>query len=684
MEKLRNTSGASRGLPPPPPPIKPAPRAKSENVSDSAAFVLLRELGYDIEKLSPVQLVATLLKDMLSEREAKQEVISKLAQLESEQSDLVFELEKYVAESTSDEEKSDVPPTAPRRGHGATPRTVAEANVKIDRLEKELKRVKELLDKSRAECQRLASVANYASQTRQAVSEELRTLTDAQQKEMTDSKASLDEELSRLQVLENEIDRLRLELVKQEGVQESLKNRLTQTSEQVKLAQEGKQHFEEALERNREELRKQNELLLEERRSKRMMKIRLDEVTKENDHLRDELSNAQKDKVTFEKAKTDLEQQNGILKRQVANQGELLANREEEFNNLKTKLTTNERILEDEKKAHAARLHEVRAAAHDVANMTRENRELNRAMERFTHENRSLKIELDELKAKQARLSGMLDAAKVERSELLNAVRRLTEDKTRLGDEMRAMADARRDLLREERVATDEVLELKKKVAQLEDVRRRLESDLDSAERRAEGLAREVRSSKAKIEALEETRTLLDRSSESEQQKYIQATRQHESLRWELEQTRSELGICAGRLDKAMAENAKLAEQLVAERLRIEELESQVERARIHQAKALISSGKAFASSVDRFRDVGRDEGITTAASASRGGGNQNDENSSSPSTNKDFEERFEELERAIGGGGGDDLSEASSVIRQAREERRRQTPSFLRRTGDV
>ena len=665
-----NKTREKETLPPPPPPLgrEDDSLLPEEQLDQRSAFRLLQRMGYPVEQLSPWRLVTLLLADLIQEKESKESMEAGLRKADEEKQMLLLEMARRIneeqEEEKDDEKKADI------RGD-ARARAYREVTGRNARRENELARCRAALADCQRECQRLASVANFASQGKETVVDELasehRTLNEAQQR-ASELASALEENKNQIRILEDEIDRLRVEVVKKEGTEETLKHRLDRATQSIKASEEAKHAVEEALSKSREETKVQSELVLEERRSKKMMKARMDEIVKELDNSRTELSKVERDRASLEKAKLELEQQNGILKRQVNAQAEVLSTRDDELRACQTKLAALERTLEDERKAHNLRLHEVRAAAQDVANMTRENRELTRALERAGGEIRDLKATLEETRSKQSRFAGMLDAAKLERAELIAAVRKLNEDKSRMSEDMRAMADARTDLVKEERQASDEVIELTRKIVDLESRLRRQQGDLEDAEKRAEGLARELRSTKSRMEALEENKTLSDKASGSEQQKYLQATRQHDLLRMELEQTRTELGICAGRLDKAQQETTRLTEQLVQERLKVEELESQLERARIAQAKALISSGQAFVSQGERLR--------TGTPSARK---RESEEIMSSSSSMREFDDNYQELERVMG---GDDLSEASSVIRRAREERERQTPSFMRRSS--
>ena len=667
-------------LPPPPPPDG---MPSNEQLDQVSTFSTLRDMGYAVEYLSPWQLVTQILQDMIKERGEKNQVTESLMRSETDKRQLILELASHV--NGGDVETTKEPGL---KTHGkktvneARARTISELSARNTRLEGELARCRGALSDCQKECQRLASVASFATQGREAASSEVefsqRSQGDAERLIERLSKA-LEDEKSKTHLLEDDVDRLKVELVKQEGFKQTIQHKLDRSLETIRLGDEAKKTLESALAASRDETKTINELLLEERRSKKTFKVRMEEIVSELESVRAELTKVDRTRANIDKAKLELEQQSGILKRQVSAQAEALATRDDELRQVHSKLESTERNLNEERKAHDSRLHEIRAAAQDVANMTRENRELARALEKSTNDVRELKIGLEESRAKHARLSGMLDAAKLERAELVSSIRMLTESKARMADELRSVADARADLVKEERITSDEVVDLTKKVVELEGTVRRLQADLTSAESRAEGLSREVRTGRATIQSLEEGKTLAERASGSEQQRFAQTSRLYDSIRAELEQTRTELGICAGRLEKAMDENKKQAEQLMAERIKVDELESQLERARIEQAKALISSGRAFASSSDRLKTPSGAQSATEAPSSRRrdatsgrtGGDGQSFAEESSTSTMREVDDQYEELERVL----GDDLSEASSIIRQSREERQRRTP---------
>lgn len=669
-------------LPPPPP-----PRGKSTNPDENQEeiiFQALNDLGYNVKDISPWKLVAVLLKDVAN---FKEKIESERTRFEKDLEDekkktealeennlvLIEELAKKVREDQN--LFQDIP---------------SKYSGKENTLHKEIQRLRAALKASQEECNRLTSIATFATLKKGTVPvEETRISEDhkKQQESIIQFKAFHEEEISKLNDV---IDELKLNLVKMQTEKDGLLYKIELLNTGLEKETKARSNVEEAMKHCREETKLATEMLQEERRSRKLEKVKMDEMEKQIEILRKDLLAHQKKYQIIEKEKIQLETQLNPMKRQLMLKTDELASKEDDIRSQLARIQNLENLIENERVAHSSRLQEIRAASLDVANMTRDNRELSLQVEKLNRELREIKSILEETISKNERLNGILDSKELERTELLAIYRKVTLENEQLQTEMKDLAALRASYLKEEKSIHETNVVLTQRNVELEDILRKQRLDLQSYEQKIDSISRELRVARAKCQDLENNAELTSRQFENEKQKFVQTSKSQEKMLWDLSQTKAELEKCINNYHQSLEVNDRMASELAEERRKLRDLEIQLERARIGQAQALISSGKILTektktvsaqsalqnTKTSSFVDLAEQPTLpfNTNKTSKTSMTSKSLLEESDSSTISNLDERYSELAKDI----RDDLSEASSIIKQSREERTKTPPSRI------
>jgi len=563
---------------------------------------------------------------------------------------------------------------------------IAQVVQRANKLEEELRAAREATRMAQHECERLAGVSQSALSEKQKLEAALNDEVLAKDRAL-EMQARLqrrvDEEHDRAAQLESELDKCKVDLASVSGSRTGLQQRLKDAHAATERERSLRKQAEQATAQANEETRAIHALRVQDQRVAKELQGKLQAMEEELKVARRERAAAEAASQEAIAARVQVEQRVGALSRQVQGQAAALAARDNDVHALESKLDTVTSNLEQEHKAHEKRREEVRAAAHDVATMTRENQALHTALETMRRDRDAARAQAQEASARALREADLLERAKTERADVQAVYKQSCDEVARLSAALREAAESRSSALEQARGEREAKAEVTRRLALSEDAARLLRVDVQNCENQVADLSAQLRAAKAEIKMLREDVAVTKQHREHAASTTRSRERDLSRREIDLAQVQGERDALGARLAEVVRENEALLGALEAERRKTEEMRAAVGRATTNQALALISAGTPrttaptppSATPAGARTTPGTATGGTTAAAAvAAGAAKSPTTGSAASSTRPDArqQEQFRMHERVARGGGDQASSDVASALSLGREERRR------------